>query len=52
MLRIEGKQTESPVEVKRHHLSEGEGLLFLCVLAASWAIAIAVGWLVWQIAPF
>jgi len=51
MLRIEGKQTETPVEAAPHHLSEGEGLLFLGVLAASWMIAIGVGWVIWRMAP-
>jgi len=51
MLRIEGKQTETPVEARKHHLSEGEGLLFLGVLVASWMIAIGIGWVIWQVAP-
>lgn len=51
MLRIEGKQTKSPSEVAHRHDSEGEGLLFLGVLVASWAIAIAVGWIIWRAAP-
>lgn len=51
MLRIEGKQTESHDDLVRPHGVEGEGLLLLGVLAASWMIAIGLGWLVWRIAP-
>jgi hypothetical protein len=51
MLRIDGKQTESPQEMVRDHSSEGEGLLFLGVLVASWMIAIGVGWVLWQLVP-
>ena len=51
MLRIEGKQTESPQEIVRERASEGEGLLFLGILAASWMIAIGIGWVLWQMAP-
>lgn len=51
MLRIEGKQTEPHDDFVRPHGAEGEGLLLLGVLAASWGIAIGVGWVIWRIAP-
>lgn len=51
MLRIEGKQTESHEEIVREHISEGAGLMFLAVLAASWMIAIGIGWALWQLSP-
>lgn len=51
MLRIEGKQTELSQEIVRDHGFEGEGLLFLGILAASWMIAIAIGWVLWQMVP-
>ena len=50
MLRIEGKQTERSDGVVREHGAEGEGLLLLGVLAASWMIAIGIGWLIWRMA--
>lgn len=51
MLRIESKQTDVAPNAPPSRPAEGEGLLFLAVLAGSWAIAIAVGWVVWQMAP-
>jgi hypothetical protein len=51
MLRLEGKHTEVHEQSAHRHLSEGEGLLFLCVLAGSWLIAIGVAWVLWRMAP-
>jgi hypothetical protein len=52
MLGIQGKHTEVPTESAPNHLAEGEGFLFMAVLAASWMIAIGLGWVVWRLAPF
>ncbi len=52
MLRIESKQTEKPTALPPRHMGEGEGLLFLGVLLASWAIALGIGWVIWQMVPF
>jgi hypothetical protein len=51
VLRIESKQTEVRDEVLHERTSDGEGLMFLGVLVGSWMIAIAVGWLLWRVAP-
>jgi hypothetical protein len=51
MLRIEAKQTTITESVPRRPVSAGEGMLFLGVLTVSWAIAIAVGWALWKLAP-
>jgi hypothetical protein len=51
VLRIEGKQTEVRDEAVHERATDGEGLLFLGVLAGSWMIAIGVGWLLWRMSP-
>lgn len=51
MLRIEGKSTPMRDEVARRPAGEGEGLLLLAVLAGSWVIAFAVGWVIWRMSP-
>jgi hypothetical protein len=51
MLRIEAKQTEHPEDLARENAFEGEGLLVLGMLAASWMIAIALIWVAWRMAP-
>jgi hypothetical protein len=51
MLRSEGKYTEVHKRSAPEHPSEGEGILFLCVLAGSWLIAIGVAWVLWRLAP-
>ena len=50
MLRIQGRASEySEASPPRH--TEGDGLLFLLVLAGSWVIALGVGWVIWRVAP-
>lgn len=51
MLRIEAKQTPVAKPTAREPVSAVEGMLFLVVLAVSWAIAIAAGWLIWELSP-
>ncbi|MEQ8839836.1 MAG: hypothetical protein RIB98_02570 [Acidimicrobiales bacterium] len=51
MLRIERPLTESQ-EREETRDGEGDGLLLLGLLAASWVVALGVGWVVWRLAPF
>lgn len=51
MLRIEGEPAERRDDVAPERAAEGDGLLFLAMLAASWVIAIGVGWVIWRMAP-
>lgn len=51
MLRIQERSSEYSSEAAPPRHSEGDGLLFLLVLAGSWAIAIGVGWVIWRMAP-
>lgn len=51
MLSSESRQTEQRRDLPPRRLGEGEGLLFVGVLLASWAIAIGIGWVIWQIVP-
>jgi hypothetical protein len=51
MLKTEGKSRKDGSEVAEGYSSEGDGLLFLGVLTASWAVAIGFGWIVWRLTP-
>lgn len=51
MRRLDLEDDEIQQVVAHEHLAGGEGLVFLGVLAGSWAIAIGVGWVIWRVAP-
>lgn len=51
MLRFERKPSETTTEVRNHSVAEGEWMLFLGILVASWGIAVGVGWVIWKMTP-